>query len=133
MQSSLNLQVKKRRQLLKTLKQQYPLPFLHHILKDYDFNPKELPKILTALSQPGRQFSSATHTLLTDRDFFYIYRTPAKISEKKIEIKSFIHELTDPINLKFLVVEKRGIRNPIVEIGKGMDLVDRQVLQAAAL
>ena len=88
------------------LKQQYPLPFLHHILKDYGFSPKELPKRLTALSQPGRQFFSDTYTLLTDRDFFYVYRTPIETTESSFEIKSFIHELTNPINLKFLVVEK---------------------------
>ncbi|MCD6366334.1 MAG: tRNA lysidine(34) synthetase TilS [Bacteroidales bacterium] len=88
------------------LKQQYPLPFLHHILEDYGFNPKELSKILTALSQPGRQFFSTTHTLLTDRDFFYVYRTPVETTEKNFEIKLFTPEITDPINLKFLVVEK---------------------------
>ncbi len=88
------------------LKQQYPLPFLYHIVKDYGFSPKELPKILEALSQPGRQFFSATHTLLTDRDFFYVYQTPHETVNNYFEIKSFTHELSEPVNLKFLIVEK---------------------------
>ncbi len=88
------------------LKQQYPMPFLHYILKDYGFSPKELPKILTALTQSGKQFFSPAHILLTDRDFFYIYQIPTDTTEKKIEIKSFIHKLTNPVNLTFLVIEK---------------------------
>lgn len=88
------------------LKQKYPLPFLHFILKEYGFNPKELPKILEALNQSGRQFYSATHTLLTDRDFFYLFPNQKPEITKSFKIKIMKPEISDPVKLKFTVIEK---------------------------
>ena len=87
------------------LKQKHPLTFLHFLLKDYDFSAKELPKILKALTQPGRQFFSPTHTLLIDREFFYIFKTTPKDITDTYIINSFTHEITEPLSLKFMVVE----------------------------
>ncbi len=87
------------------LKQKQPMPFLHFILKNYGFNPKESGKILEALNQSGRQFHSPTHTILTDRDFFYIYPIQEKETEKSFKIETLSPEISNPVKLKFLVIE----------------------------
>ncbi len=90
------------------LKQKHPLPFLHFILKDYGFNPKELRKILDTLNQSGKQFFSPTHTLLTDRDFFFIFPVKKNTTPKSFNITSLLPEISEPVKLKFLIMAKTG-------------------------
>ncbi|HIE15560.1 MAG TPA: tRNA lysidine(34) synthetase TilS [Bacteroidales bacterium] len=87
------------------LKQKQPIPFLYFILKDFGFNPKELPKILEALNYPGRQFHSSSHSLFTGRDFFYIYPKQNLVTKKSFRIETLKPEITEPINLAFSIIE----------------------------
>ncbi len=87
------------------LKQKYSLTILHFILKDYGFSSKELPKILNALTHPGHEFLSSTHTLVIDRNYFYIFKTTPKNKTDTYTIHSFTYEITEPLSLIFRVVE----------------------------
>lgn len=48
--------------------------WLHRILEQYGFNSTLIPKISDLIeAQPGKRFSSDTHTVIRDRDYFKIY------------------------------------------------------------
>ena len=67
------------------LKQPSPECFLHEWLAPYGFNPSQIAQILDALTgESGREFLSATHTLLIDRSQLVLEPKQAEIKPLRI-------------------------------------------------
>ena len=67
------------------LKQPSPECFLHEWLSPYGFNPSQIAQILDALTgESGREFLSATHTLLIDRSQLVLEPKLAEIKPLRI-------------------------------------------------
>ena len=67
------------------LKQPSPECFLHEWLSPYGFNPSQIAQILDALTgESGREFLSATHTLLIDRSQLVLEPKQAEIKPLRI-------------------------------------------------
>ena len=66
-------------------KQPSPECFLHEWLSPYGFNPSQIAQILDALTgESGREFLSATHTLLIDRSQLVLESKQAEIKPLRI-------------------------------------------------
>ena len=67
------------------LKQPSPECFLHEWLSPYGFNPSQIAQILDALTgESGREFLSATHTLLIDRSHLVLEPKQTEIKPLRI-------------------------------------------------
>lgn len=85
---------------------------LYSILKDYGINAKELDKIIASLHHSGKQFFTATHTILIDRTYILIYPTE-KNKFEPIMINSIADKIVKPVHLQFNVFENEAIHfNP---------------------
>ena len=91
---------------IRSLKKLFPLnTYLYEFLKPYQFNTSTIEEIITGLDgEPGKQFFSATHRLIKDRETLIIQKLTSekikKVSEFKIS-KEQTELLTDKLRLKF--------------------------------
>ena len=93
-----------------------PLCLLYEWLSPYGFNRTQIEQILSSLNgEPGRVFSSATHTLVIDRDAIVVEPTSAPIKPLVIpEQGTYRIDETTKIRIEEVRVEAGISRDPAI-------------------
>ncbi len=72
--------------------------YLYEFIREFAFPKESIPKILSKLEDPGKQFFSQTHRLLIDRRYILITRIK-KDESREYDIYENTKRLTEPIQL----------------------------------
>jgi len=87
--------------------------YLYEILKPFGFTKEVIHEIVDHLeAEPGKEFFSATHKLVKDRDYL-IVATPEEETTSRFYIDEWIQRIEKPISLEFKLIEdKQDYRIP---------------------
>jgi len=78
---------------------------LFELISEFNFNSSQVNDVYEALQgQPGKVFTSTTHTLIKDRDFLFVKKRDGKSIEEFL-IKETDSEITNPIKLTISFID----------------------------
>ncbi len=86
-----------------------PLPsYLFEFLRRWNFPKALIPDIIASLkASPGKQFYSATHRIVKDRNYLIVTPLPSEISNRYY-IEEGVNEISHPLKLKITIINNHS-------------------------